>query len=87
MSIRPFILIVALAAIPAVRTRAADSAKPPTYAEVHAIFAKNCLSCHDAKEAEGELVLETHESLMKDTVPNPTSGNEHPTMIPSKIPG
>ena len=24
------------------------AAKAPTYAEVHAVFAKNCLSCHDA---------------------------------------
>lgn len=65
MKNRPFILIVALAALPILRARAAEPAKVPTYADVYAIFAKNCLSCHDAKEADGELVLETHESLMK----------------------
>ena len=44
---------------------AAEATNPPAYAGVHAIFAKHCLSCHDSKEADGELVLETHESLMK----------------------
>src|SRR5688500_12248241 len=46
---------------------AAAAAKPaaPTYADVHAVFAKHCVSCHDSKEADGELVLETHESLLK----------------------
>ena len=65
MSTCRFMLIVAIAVLPALRVRAAEPAKAPTYADVHAIFAKNCLSCHDAKEADGELVLETHESLMK----------------------
>src|SRR5690242_7962101 len=44
---------------------AAEAAKAPTYADVHAIFAKSCLSCHDAQDAEGDHVLETHETLMK----------------------
>lgn len=59
-------LITLLAVVTfAASARAADAPKPPTYADVHAIFAKHCLSCHDAKEAEGELVLESHESLLK----------------------
>jgi WD40 repeat protein len=58
-------------------SNAAEPAKAPTYAEVHAIFAKNCLSCHDAKEAEGELVLETHESLMK-------GGDSGKAIVPGK---
>src|SRR5256885_11789029 len=37
---------------------------PATYAEVHAIFAKHCLACHDSKEAEGGLVLETRETIL-----------------------
>jgi WD40 repeat protein/mono/diheme cytochrome c family protein len=65
MNIPRFIPIVALALLPVLAARATEPAKPPTYADVHAIFAKNCLSCHDSKEADGELVLETHESLMK----------------------
>ena len=38
---------------------------PVTYSQVHAVFVKHCLSCHDRKEAEGELVMESFESLMK----------------------
>src|SRR6188474_376024 len=53
------VAVVTLLAAPA---RAADA---PTYAQVHAVFAKHCLSCHDAKEAEGELVMESHATLMK----------------------
>ncbi len=37
----------------------------PTWAQVRAIFANHCLSCHDAKEADGELVMESYELLMK----------------------
>src|SRR5439155_22802856 len=37
--------------------------RPVTYSEVHAIFAKHCLACHDSKEAEGSLVLETPETI------------------------
>src|SRR6185437_11718646 len=44
----------------------ADTApKPPTYSQVHAIIANRCLSCHDAREAESDLVMETYESLLK----------------------
>jgi len=38
--------------------------RAPSYADVHAVIAKNCLACHDSKEAEGGLVLETFELLM-----------------------
>jgi sugar lactone lactonase YvrE len=51
--------VIALAA------RAVTAAEAPTYSQVHAVFAQRCMSCHDAKEAEGELVMETYESLMK----------------------
>ncbi len=36
----------------------------PTYADVHAILAKNCLACHDAKEAEGGLVLDSYDNIL-----------------------
>src|SRR5947209_4784108 len=39
-------------------------ARAATYAEVHAIFAKHCLACHDSNEAEGGLVLETREMIL-----------------------
>ncbi|HZK81144.1 MAG TPA: c-type cytochrome domain-containing protein, partial [Humisphaera sp.] len=49
----------------------------PTYSQVHAVFAHRCLSCHDAKNAEGELVLESFESLVK-------GGDEGVVIIPGK---
>jgi hypothetical protein len=45
--------------------RASTAAEAPTYSQVHAILAQRCMSCHDVREAEGELVMETFESLMK----------------------
>ena len=59
-----FLILLAVGILTVNSAYAAEPAKAPTYADVHAIFAKNCLSCHDSKEADGELVLETHESLM-----------------------
>jgi WD40 repeat protein len=70
------ILLLALCLCPAA-VAADDAPKAPLYAEVHAIFAKNCLSCHDSKEADGELVLETHELLMK-------GGETGPAIVPGK---
>jgi hypothetical protein len=63
MIIRIRMLMLLLTAMVAGRAFA-DSKKAASYAEVHAIFARNCLACHDSKEAEGELVLETFESTM-----------------------
>ncbi|HWE04555.1 MAG TPA: c-type cytochrome domain-containing protein [Tepidisphaeraceae bacterium] len=62
-----------IAAIPAL----ADDKPAPTYSQVRAIFVHRCMSCHDAKEAEGELVMETFESLMK-------GGDEGVVVIPGK---
>ncbi|MDB5289579.1 MAG: repeat-containing protein, partial [Phycisphaerales bacterium] len=53
------VLLVAFA------SRMATATEAPTYSQVHAILAERCMSCHDAKESEGELVMETYESLMK----------------------
>ena len=49
--------------------------KSASYAEVHAIFAKHCLACHDSKEAEGELVLETPETIL-------AGGQNGPVLVP-----
>src|SRR4026207_1721609 len=38
---------------------------PTDYAAVDAIFSKHCLDCHASKDPEGQLVLESYESLMK----------------------
>src|SRR5437773_256024 len=42
-----------------------SSAATPDYTEVDAIFSKHCLDCHESKEPEANLVLESFETLMK----------------------
>src|SRR4051794_9512746 len=78
MSIRlaPLFLLP-LACLPAVPTRAADAPPAIPYARVHAVFAKHCLACHDAKEAEGEFVMESFDALMK-------GGDKGPAVVPGK---
>jgi WD40 repeat protein len=46
---------------------AANAAQPtqPDYASVDTIFTKYCLDCHASKDPEGELVLESFDTLMK----------------------
>src|SRR5262249_31649125 len=56
---------------------AEEAAKAPAYRDIHAIFARHCLACHDAKEAEGELVLENFQTLMK-------GGENGPVLVPGK---
>src|SRR6266436_2294711 len=56
---------------------AADPAPKATYSQVRAIFAQHCLSCHDSKEQEGGLILETHQSLLK-------GGDDGAVIIPGK---
>src|SRR3954469_2040355 len=56
---------------------AADAAPKPTFSQVRAIFAQHCLSCHDSKEQEGSLVLETHQSLLK-------GGDSGAVIVPGK---
>ncbi len=43
---------------------AASAATPPTYAEVKDIVADNCLSCHSADVAYGDVVIETEALLV-----------------------
>src|SRR5688572_15844123 len=47
------------------------------YAEVHALFVKHCLECHASDEPEGNLVLETFDTLMK-------GGENGPSIVPDK---
>src|SRR4051812_50035967 len=44
---------------------AAQTSDKPTYAQIQAIFSKHCVSCHNAKDEEGELVLESYATLLK----------------------
>jgi len=60
--------------------RAACAAEAPPkvmYAQVRVVMEKHCLSCHDAKQAEGELVMESFESLMK-------GGDKGPAVLPGR---
>jgi hypothetical protein len=42
-----------------------NAAQPSDYASVDAIFTKHCLDCHASKDPEGDLVLESFDTLMK----------------------
>src|SRR5437762_12277157 len=66
-------IVIALAA----SAFAADAAPKPTYSQVRAIFAQHCLSCHDSKEQEASLILETHQSLLK-------GGDSGAAIVPGK---
>jgi len=66
MRMRSFIIAILFPTLSFVTVvSAAPAPKAPTYSQVRAIFAGKCLSCHDAKEAESDLVMETYASLMK----------------------
>jgi len=43
----------------------ARGATETDYLKVDALFQKHCLDCHNAKDAEGQLILESHDLLMK----------------------
>ena len=68
--------ILVLLAAPTSRAEG-NPAGPVSYGQVRAVFARHCLACHDAKEAEGELVLETHAALLK-------GGERGPAVVPGR---
>src|SRR5258705_9248727 len=55
----------------------AAAACAKTYSQVQAIFNQHCLSCHDQKQAEGNLILESHALALK-------GGDSGPVIIPGK---
>src|SRR4051794_34923365 len=57
----PVILIAALLTSAA----AAQTPEKAGYGQIQALFTKHCVSCHNAKDEEGELVLESYATLMK----------------------
>src|SRR5947207_13633650 len=71
-----FLCITAVVALVA-PALAADAAPKPSYSQVRAIFAQHCLSCHDSKEQEGSLILETYQSLLK-------GGDSGAVIVPGK---
>ena len=58
-------------------TALAQTPDKPTYAQVHAVFAKHCVSCHNPEDEDGELVLDSYASLMK-------GGESGPPIVPGK---
>src|SRR5258706_11272012 len=64
MILRLYIVLMLLVCRAGAVAAAPSEGKAATYSQVHAIFAQHCLACHDSKEAEGGLVLETHESIL-----------------------
>jgi WD40 repeat protein len=56
---------------------AAQPTQPADYASVDTIFTKYCLDCHASKDPDGELVLESFDSLMK-------GGEIGPAILPGK---
>ena len=73
----PFVLA---ALVIATAARGADDggAKPQaaSYAQVQSVFAKHCVTCHNADDKDGELVLESYATL--------TKGGEHGAVV---VPG
>jgi WD40 repeat protein len=47
------------------------------YDKIDALFQKHCLDCHNAKDAEGQLILESYDLLMK-------GGEDGPVVAPGK---
>jgi len=67
----------AAAAVLLFSVSSAANQETPKYSDVHAVFAKNCAGCHNAKDLKGELVLETYEGLRK-------GGENGPVVVPGK---
>ena len=67
------IALICLLAFLAVQARAAAA----DYAAVEAVFQKHCLDCHSAKDAEGQLILDSYDLLMK-------GGESGPSVIAGK---
>ncbi|HEY7116581.1 MAG TPA: c-type cytochrome domain-containing protein, partial [Tepidisphaeraceae bacterium] len=59
--------------------RGADAPKPTPvpFKQIRPILARHCIACHDARQAEGELVMETYTLLMK-------GGEDGPAILPGK---
>jgi WD40 repeat protein/mono/diheme cytochrome c family protein len=71
-------IVLAVSLAPVARGAEAVAAPPEAaYAQVHALFAKHCLSCHDVKEAEADFVMDSYEALMK-------GGESGPSIVPGK---
>lgn len=70
------LMLVGFATV-AIGAEAGKTKAPVPFTVVRPIFIKHCISCHDAKEAEGKLVMETYASLIK-------GGEDGPVIVPGK---
>ncbi len=63
--------------------------KPADYSDVNAILTEHCLDCHAAKDPEGQLVLESFETLMKggETGPAIVASNSVESLLVRMIEG
>src|SRR4051812_31347012 len=71
-----FLCAFALNCLCILHLRAAEPAKPD-FADIQSLFDKHCLDCHEAKDPEGDLVLESYETLLK-------GGESGAAIIPQK---
>ena len=60
----PVALVLALSCTPP----ATAASAAPDFTLVQALFKKHCVECHASSDAENNLILETHASLMKGAI-------------------
>src|SRR3954469_19112064 len=60
-----FAFLCVFCAFSALNAASAEMLPAKDYSAVDAIFSRHCLDCHASKDPEGQLVLESFESLMK----------------------
>ncbi|MBL9168604.1 MAG: hypothetical protein JNN07_12745 [Verrucomicrobiales bacterium] len=58
-------------------TATGAGAATPDYSQVDAIWARHCLDCHSSKDPEGQLMMDSLESLLK-------GGESGPAVLPGK---
>src|SRR3569832_2277233 len=61
----------------------------PDFGAVHAIFEKHCLDCHESKDPEANLVLDTYDALMKggESGPAIVSGKSSESLLMQMVEG
>ena len=73
----PRVTILVIAVVPVIGVRSAESADRSAI-QAQSILKKYCVGCHNAKDAEGGLVLATHAGLVK-------GGETGPAMVAGKV--
>src|SRR5215510_10931362 len=73
----PSMAIVVISLFIRLASSHAGEQSTPDYSSVDAIFTAHCLDCHAGKDPEGQLVLESFDTLMK-------GGEIGPAIVPGK---